>query len=64
MVKKEKCVLEARKIEYLGHFISVEGVAIDPRKVKIIADWPAPKNINQLRSFLDLVGYYRRFVRG
>lgn len=52
------------RIEYLGHFISTEGVATDPKMIQIITDWPASRSIKQLRSFLGLARYYRRVVRG
>lgn len=45
VVNMDKCVLAARRIEYLGHFISADGVSTDPRKIQAIIDWPAPKTI-------------------
>lgn len=46
IVREEKCVLAAKRIEYLGHFISAEGVSTYPQKNQVIRDWPAPQNIN------------------
>lgn len=64
VVNRGKYVLAARRIEYLGHFISAEGIATDPRKITAISEWPTPKGTKQVKSFLGLTRYYRRFVRG
>lgn len=60
----ERCSFGQTEVQYLGHIINQEGVATDPSKIKAIQDWPAPTNITELRSFLGLSGYYRRFIQG
>ena len=61
--KLKKCELFKNKVEYLGHYISGEGIAVDERKVEVIKKWPNPTNLTELRSFLGLASYYRKFVK-
>ncbi|KAL0556361.1 hypothetical protein IC582_004874 [Cucumis melo] len=57
-----KCESGLKKVSFLGHVVSSEGVSIDPTKIEAITSWPRPSTVSEVRSFLDLVGYYRKFV--
>jgi hypothetical protein len=60
--KFSKCEFWLDSVKFLGHTISKEGISVDPRKVQEVMDWKPPKSVHQIRSFLGLAGYYRRFI--
>jgi hypothetical protein len=62
-VKFSKCKFAQQQVSYLGHVASSKGVSIDPVKIEAIANWPEPSCVKELRSFLGLAGYYRKFIR-
>ena len=62
--KLSKCDFYKDKIHYLGHIISEGGIFVDPKKIEAIMNWPNPRNVIDVRSFMGLAGYYRRFIEG
>jgi len=63
-VKPEKCEFEVTKVEFLGLVVSQGQIAMDPVKIQGVVDWPIPKTLRQLRSFIGFLNFYRRFVKG
>jgi hypothetical protein len=61
--KTSKCEFFKQKISFLGHVVTADGISMEESKLKAVMDWPAPKDIQQLRAFLGLAGYYRKFVK-
>ena len=61
-LKPRKCHLFKQKVEFLGHIVSEKGVATDPKKTECIRSWPTPTCVKEVRSFLGLCSYYRRFI--
>ena len=62
--KLSKCDFYRDRIQYLGHIISEEGIYVDAEKIEVIMNWPIPRNVTDVRYFMGLAGYYRRFIEG
>ena len=62
-LKPKKCVLFQKSVLYLGHVVSREGIATDPEKIRVIQEWETPKCLKDVRAFLGLASYYRRYVK-
>ena len=62
-VKMSKCEFRLREVSFLGHIVSEEGIRLDPSKIEVILEWKPPRNVTEVRSFLGLEGYYKRFVK-
>ena len=62
--KLSKCDFCNYRIHYLGHTISEEGIPVDPENIEAIMNWPTPRNVTDVISFMGLVEYYRRFIEG
>ncbi|GFV14198.1 retrovirus-related Pol polyprotein from transposon opus [Trichonephila clavipes] len=63
-LNSKKCLFAAQEVKILGHLVSSNGVRPDPDKIKAVRSFPTPKNIHDIRSFLGLCSYFRRFIKG
>ena len=62
--KLSKCDFWLKKVSFLGHIVSAEGIRVDPIKIEVVVNWKPPRNVTEVRSFLGLAGYFRRFEKG
>ena len=62
--KLSKCDFWLKEVSFLGHIISAEGIRVDLVKIEAVMNWKPRQNVTEMRSFLGLVGYYRRFIQG
>ncbi|KAK3740332.1 hypothetical protein QZH41_000887 [Actinostola sp. cb2023] len=60
----KKCRLFQQSVYFLGHVVSADGISTDPEKNRAVMDWPVPSRASEMRSFLGLCSYYRRFIKG
>ncbi|GBG72903.1 hypothetical protein CBR_g12623 [Chara braunii] len=61
---RDKCEFVRQELEYLGHFVTPQGISPLSDKIQAVQDWPEPRNVTDIRSFLGLAGYYQRFIKG
>ncbi|KAJ9565973.1 hypothetical protein OSB04_001939 [Centaurea solstitialis] len=61
--KFSKCAFWLQAVQFLGHLVNREGIKVDPSKIEAVMSWEVPKNPSEIRSFLGLAGYYRRFIQ-
>jgi hypothetical protein len=61
--KPSKCFFGVNEVEYLGHIVSHECVKVDPNNINVMMEWTIPKTLKNIKGFLGLTGYYRKFVR-
>jgi hypothetical protein len=59
----EKCIFYMDRVFFLGYVVTPQGIEVDEMRIEAIESWPVPQSITQVRSFLDLAGFYHRFVK-
>ena len=63
-IKLSKCKFGLAAVKFLGHIVTADGIGLNPETISTIQDWPQPQCVTQMRSFLGLTSYYRRFIEG
>jgi hypothetical protein len=64
IAQPSKCVIAARELEFYGYIVGSRRIRLLPAKVDVIRTWPKPRNVHELRQFVGLATYYRRFIKG
>lgn len=62
--KLKKCDIEKKELKFLGHLVGQDGIKVDPAKTAVVQNWPTPTSVTQVRSFLGLANYFRKFLQG
>ena len=62
-IRFSKCEFWLREVQFLGHLVNQKGILVDPAKIEAMMQWEVPKSPSEIRSFLGLAGYYRRFIQ-
>ena len=62
--KLSKCEFWLNEVSFLGHIVSNEGIRVDPNKIEVVIEWKPPRNVIEIRSFLGVADYYRKFIKG
>lgn len=62
-IQLDKCEFLQKEVAFLGHVVTPEGVKPNPEKIRVIQEWPIPNNEKELKGFLGMIGYYRKFIR-
>ena len=63
MLNSQSVIFWTESVSFLGHVVTKDGIQVDPQKIEAVSEWPRPTTMIKIRSFLGLVGYYRRFVQ-